>query len=279
MARAGGGERPGMGWGVEGGTAAAGPPSPAGVYRRLEPRTRVICSLAFIVCVNLVPADRNLPFALLLVILAAVLAASRVHPIPLLKRVAWLGPFVLAAVILLPFLPRQGETAALGVPLGRLPVRVYRSGLLAAKGILIKSLLSSLSAAALVWTTPFPGLGGALERLGFPRLLLLIISFLGRYLFLLREEFARIVRAARARNWESGRLRLRLKAAGGVAGSLLLRTWGRGERIYAAMLARGYDGTFPSDAGSRLDFIDFLFMGLFLPAVGAVGLAALLRLL
>ena len=34
-------------------------------------------------------------------------------------------------------------------------------------------------------------------------------------------------------------------AAGRVATALFLRTYGRGERVYLAMLARGYSGTVP----------------------------------
>ena len=105
----------------------------------------------------------------------------------------------------------------------------------------------------LVCTTPFSGLLRALERLRFPRLLLTIIAFLYRYLFLLQGEFLRLARAARSRNWEAGPLRVRLAAAGGIVGSLFLRTYARGERVYTAMLARGYDGRFRTLLGAGRD--------------------------
>jgi cobalt/nickel transport system permease protein len=53
-----------------------------------------------------------------------------------------------------------------------------------------------------------------------------------------------LTRAARSRNWEAGPFRTRLAAAGGIVGSLFLRTYDRGERVYTAMMARGYDGRF-----------------------------------
>ena len=108
--------------------------------------------------------------------------------------------------------------------------------------MLLKSLIAGASAVLLVCTTPFSGLLAALQADALPRLLLAIIAFLYRYLFLLQGEFLRLVRAARSRNCGSRPAGVRLAAAGGIVGSLFLRTYARGERVYTAMLARGYDG-------------------------------------
>ena len=211
------------------------------VHRR-ETRVKLACALALIVAAVLVPPERSWPFAAFLALLAAVLAAARLPLLPVLRRAAAFGPFVLTAVVLLPFTrPGDGTVSAV---LPGLRVHVYRAGLLAAKGVLLKSLICAFSVVLLTSTTRFSSLLAALERLRFPRLLLVVVAFLYRYLFLLQGEFLRLTRAARARNWERGPARVRLRAAGGIVGSLFLRTYERGERIYTAMLARGFDGRF-----------------------------------
>jgi cobalt/nickel transport system permease protein len=124
----------------------------------------------------------------------------------------------------------------------------------------------------LVSTTRFDHLLRALEDCHVPRGLLVILSFLYRYLFLLIEEAQSMKRAREARTvtpglrwWPFRRggpkppspgplpvgegLRplpsmwsLRLKAFGGTVGVLFLRTYEHAERAYYAMLARGFAG-------------------------------------
>ena len=69
-----------------------------------------------------------------------------------------------------------------------------------------------------------------------------------RYLFVLVEEAQSMMRARAARSAaigpkSGGSIVWRAKSAGGMAGSLFIRTLDRSERIYMAMVARGYDGT------------------------------------
>jgi cobalt/nickel transport system permease protein len=87
-----------------------------------------------------------------------------------------------------------------------------------------------------------------------------------RYLFVLADEVLRMIRARAARSGHSDRPDLkpggsvtwRARVAGGMAGSLFLRAFERSDRIYVAMLARGYDGEVraaplpPLSAGSWL---------------------------
>jgi cobalt/nickel transport system permease protein len=83
-----------------------------------------------------------------------------------------------------------------------------------------------------------------------PRLIVGIFGLMWRYLFVLVDEVLRLWRARAARSSDPGRpgarlggtLAWRARVTGGMAGNLLMRSFDRGERIYAAMAARGYDG-------------------------------------
>lgn len=242
---------------------------------RLEARTKVLCTLALILSAVLVPEELNWPFAVYLALLAVLLAASCLPLAHVLKRAAAFGPFILTAVLLVPFTRRGDGGVAWAISLGGINLRVYQAGLVTAKGILVKSLISALSVILLVSTTHFSQLLKALERLRFPHLSLTVISFLYRYLFLLMGELLRLLRAARARNWEAGRWRQRIKTAGGIVGSLFLRTYDRAERVHMAMLSRGYDAGIRTLSDTIMAVRDYLFLGAFLTVVVGVAVLAL----
>ncbi len=81
-----------------------------------------------------------------------------------------------------------------------------------------------------------------LGRLGLPKPLVATLQFMYRSVFILRDEFDRMAKARRSRSfgkkswgdWSS---------LAGLLGRLFLRSYERSERVHAAMLARGWDGT------------------------------------
>ena len=105
-----------------------------------------------------------------------------------------------------------------------------------------KSFLSGLAALLLVSTTPLTGWTAALESWRVPRMLILVIQFVYRYLFVIAEQAQRMRWAAICRgSHKTGGFRL----AAGLVGVLFARSWQRAmSRIYHAMLARGFRGRF-----------------------------------
>ena len=115
---------------------------------------------------------------------------------------------------------------------------------------MLKSWLSVQAAIVLAASTPFPELLQAMRAIGAPRLLVAMFGLMWRYLFVLVDEALRLMRARSARSGRlegstartGGSIAWRARVTGGMAGNLLVRAFERSERIYAAMLARGYDG-------------------------------------
>ena len=99
-------------------------------------------------------------------------------------------------------------------------------------------------------TTAFPEILTAMRSLKVPRLLVAVFGLMWRYLFVFADEAIRLLRARAARSGGTGNqdmrtggdLVWRAKTTGGLAGNLFIRSLDRGERIYLAMLSRGYDG-------------------------------------
>jgi cobalt/nickel transport system permease protein len=121
---------------------------------------------------------------------------------------------------------------------------VSRDGLVTFAAVGSKAALGTVSAVLLGATTSFADVLHALERLRAPRLLTLIAAFMYRYLFVISGEARRMRTALAARGYQP-RHALQAAAIGRVATALFLRTYDRADRVYVAMLARGYTGTMP----------------------------------
>jgi cobalt/nickel transport system permease protein len=156
-------------------------------------------------------------------------------------------PFVLAALPVIFTL--QGEVL-FAIPLGPWTLTVYQPGLERFLSIALKSWISVQAAILLAACTPFPDLLLAMRAVRLPRLLVAIFGLMWRYLFVLADEALRLMRARLSRSGHSdlpglkpgGSLAWRARVTGGMAGSLFLRAFERSDRIYMAMVARGYDG-------------------------------------
>jgi cobalt/nickel transport system permease protein len=125
---------------------------------------------------------------------------------------------------------------------------VTASGLERFLSIAVKSWLSVQAAVLLTATTRMPDLLVAMRALKLPRLLIATVSLMWRYLFVLADETMRMLRARTSRSAAldgrgGGSLFWRASVTGAMAGTLFLRGYERSERIYNAMLARGYDGS------------------------------------
>jgi len=97
-----------------------------------------------------------------------------------------------------------------------------------------------------------------LEQLRVPLVLIMILSFMYRYIFVLTDDIMRMKQARDSRNFGGSRM-WQLKTLGNMIGTLFVRSYERGERVYSAMLARGYDGQTKTLRKLRLNTADFTF--------------------
>jgi cobalt/nickel transport system permease protein len=212
---------------------------------RLDPRIKVVVAISFILSNVLLPDGAWMAFALSGFIVIAISVLAGLGPIYVLKRSLIALPFALAALSVIFALPGRGIMA---IELGSWRLVATDAGLLRFASILLRSWLSVQMAILLTGTTQFPDLLHAMRHLRVPATLVNVIAFMYRYLFVLIDEVMRLLRARDARsarsvdNREGGRLLWRAQVAGNMAGQLFLRSYDRSERVYAAMLARGYRG-------------------------------------
>jgi cobalt/nickel transport system permease protein len=205
------------------------------IWHSLAPHTRLLCTLLFVFAITLTPNGHWLTWGIYGLTLLSLILLSKVTLTVLLKRVAVESAFIF--VVLLGTLFREGGRViwAWG------PLKITTVGLTILGSVTLKALLSLLILNLLTLTTSIPALLNALLILRTPPLLVAILASMYRYINVLIGEFNAMHRAALSRNLMSSNHWQRL-VVGNMIGSLFIRTYGRGERIYHAMLARGYQG-------------------------------------
>ena len=75
-----------------------------------------------------------------------------------------------------------------------------------------------------------------------PPALVATLHLMYRYLFVLADQLGRMARARRSRSFRRSRW-ADWPLGSGLIAALMLRSFERGERVHAAMIARGWDGT------------------------------------
>jgi cobalt/nickel transport system permease protein len=125
-----------------------------------------------------------------------------------------------------------------------------------------KSYLSALAVLLVVASTPLPSLLTGFARLGVPAILVTIIQFLYRYLFVITDEARRMWLAAQLRGSALSKTsrKERMISAGGTLAVLFGRSLEKAEGIHMAMLARGFTGVMPGYETGRAGARDILFV-------------------
>ena len=126
------------------------------------------------------------------------------------------------------------------------PFDLYREGLIAGSGIVVKGTLGVMTAIVLSTSTTAREILRGLERLKLPALMVQIASFMLRYVNVVNDEMERMKVARESRGFEATGLK-HWKVLATAAGALFIRSYERGERAHLSMLSRGYEGVLPHE--------------------------------
>jgi cobalt/nickel transport system permease protein len=217
---------------------------------QLDARAITLATLAFIAIVVSFPlyaVSALTPFLLFPVVLIAV---SRIPARHILKKILIAAPFALVIGIFNPFVDHE--------PMASIGSFTVTGGWLSFTSIMLRFLLTVGAALVLIACTGMNRLGASLEQLGVPRVFVVQLLFLYRYLFVISDEGGKMFRSVELRS-EKGRA-LPLRVYGSLIGTLLMRSMDRAERVYRAMVARGFDGEIHLLQPSRFRWTDGAFI-------------------
>jgi len=195
-------------------------------FHRLDPRWKIAALAMFLLATAMVRGLVGASLALLLALLWLLVSGLPLGFI--LRRLKAVLFFLLPLLVILPLTHPEG----------------WQAGLLQGGIIFLKGLAMVLTVFPMFATSPFHVSMKALARLKVPERLVAMILFAYRYLFVFAEEARTLQQAARARGFHPKTDGRTLKTLGNLVGLLVVRAFERTQRIYQAMLARGFKEKF-----------------------------------
>ena len=193
------------------------------VIHKADSRLKIIISFVFILFIVSANPTAYLSFVLYGLILLILLAVSRIPFLFIFKKTLVVIPFVVLIAVFIPFMKGQ-------------------DGIILFRGIVLRSYLSILCMTLLISSTKFTRLLKGLEQLKIPKIFIMIMSFMYRYLFLLVDETQRMQRAKESRSFKKTKHFRIVKILSNIIGVLFVRSYERAERVYLAMCSRGFNG-------------------------------------
>jgi cobalt/nickel transport system permease protein len=203
----------------------------------LEARTKLFAFAALIVAVLSIPMNRGSLFIGYFFATAILMGVSQIPLNYILGRVLLILPFIVLASLAVPW-----------------------EGYMGVWILFVRAILCLLLLVLLTNTTRFIELLRALRKLGCPQILVMNLSFLYRYLFVLTEEAMRMKQARDCRRVARAPFFEELKVLSSMLGTLLIRSFERAERMHGAMLSRGYTGDFPVVSPRKFSWHDLAFL-------------------
>ena len=250
----------------------------ASLVHRLDPRSKLLVVLIFILATAFLPDGSWAAFILSWILIAATSIAAQIGIVEITKKSVIALPFALAAITIL--FNQPGNPVVTFEKIAPWPLTITDAGVVRFFSILIRSWLSVQVAILLVTTTRFPDIIHAMQHLRVPQILVSIISFMYRYMFVLVDETMRLLRARDSRSARlpdqsgGGNISFRARVAGSMAGQLFLRSYERSDRVYNAMVARGYRGELMTIYPHEMKRADWLLMSLAICLILVIQLTA-----
>ncbi len=219
---------------------------------QLDPRLKVIITVLMAVVIatgnNLVMLTQALILALLL-LLSAGLDFRLV-----LKRILIINFFIFFIWFMLPFTYGGTTLFQLG------PLTASREGVFYALRITLRSNAVMLIIITLIATSTISALMHALRYLYLPEKLVYLLFLIYRYLHVLGREFKKLNNSILLRGFKSRTGIHSYKTYAYLIGMLFIKSYERSQRVYEAMLCRGFKGKFYIMDDFAVSFYDYIFL-------------------
>ena len=203
---------------------------------RMDAAAKIIAAIVFVL--PTATTDSFLVAAGFGVLALALATVARLPFTRVIKRLLLVNTFTLFLLLTLP-LTYGGEQTVL---FSLIPVSIEGTRL--ALLITVKTNTILLAIIALLNTSHVAALGYGLEKLKCPLRLCYLILFAYRYIFVIEQEYRRLLRAARMRCFTPSTSIHTYRTFGYLFGMTLVKSWEQAHRVHQAMILRGFSGRF-----------------------------------
>ena len=216
---------------------------------RLDARLKIILAFSAIIVMVSCPIRLEVWISGLIVMIpCTVMWLSATFPLgTYIRRLLLILPFGLFIIIFQIFFPNQlfeSTTILYSLPLGFFSISIYAESVLFAQILLVKFLVCISYIILLSSTTTMQDLLIGGRRLGLPAEMTLVIGLMIRYLFVAAGMYQRVLNMFSVRCFSPFATHLpyryRLSVLAYAIGTLFIRSYEQGERVYTSMLCRGY---------------------------------------
>ena len=217
----------------------------------LDPRVKLLAYIPFI----FLTALSSDIFQVLVSLAAATTLAgiARLYSPLLFQRLLVVNVFMVFLWITLPF-------SISGEPLWNAgPLTASREGVTMPLLITLKANAIALYTISLPGTSTIISLSHAMLHLRFPEKIVTVFYFFYRYIGVIGDEYARMLRMLQARGFHAATSLHTIKVYAFFTGMLFIKSLERSERVYQALLMRNFHGAFPLLAHFRLKRQDLIF--------------------
>jgi cobalt/nickel transport system permease protein len=225
-------------------------------FHRWDPRIKMFSLLVFTFCIASIT---HLSWAVLAVLFGlGALLSSRIPLGYPMRRLAAMSSFLGMFLIVMPLTVPAKETDTL-ITFGRLSFLSFNMrGLAVAALVCLKASAIALLMDPLLGTSPFSVTMHGLARLGMPHQICQMILLTHRYIFVFYHEMKRMRTGMEVRGFRKRTSMETVSILGNFLGMLLVHSFERTQRVYEAMLARGYNGVIPDYVTFRAERWDWV---------------------
>lgn len=204
------------------------------IIHRIDPRFKIVAAATFS---SIVAVSYRFPTLVVALLTAIILTlAAQLDPKAIARRLLVIFGFIALLWLLLPLTFDGDALSQIG------PLTITRPGVVLAAQISLKAVAILLAFIALVTTMNFAALGHALDRLHLSGKFVHLLLMTYRYIFVIEQEYQRMVRAAKIRGFRPGTNYHTYKTIAHFVSMLFVRAANRADRVYHAMRCRGFDG-------------------------------------
>ncbi|NVL92931.1 MAG: cobalt ECF transporter T component CbiQ [Desulfobacterales bacterium] len=229
------------------------------IVHGLDPRIKIIVAILFSVVVAV--SSSFLALFTALAVSLSLIVLARLSAKAVFYRLLLVNGLILFLWLLLPFTFKGEALFTIGPLIGT------REGVLYASQITVKCNAILLAMIALVATIPIFTLGHAMSQLHFPDKIIHLFLFTYRYIHVIFQEYHRLTNAMKIRGFIARTNIHTYRSYAYLVGMLLVKSYDRAERVYEAMLCRGFSGRYYALSRFSIKTGDILYLSLMLAAI------------